>query len=93
MKYIIISLIVTLFSINFCYAQKGPTSREIISGSSSSGSSFSSSYNEIRARTARDAKLNKLNNDINYYRSQDNNAARQREIELQREKSKIINIK
>lgn len=93
MKYIIMSLLITLFCINFSFAQNGPASREIISGSSSSGSSFSSSYKEIRSRTARDAKLNKLDNDINYYRSKDNNAARQKEIELQREKSKIINIK
>lgn len=88
MKYLIMSLLITLFCINFSFAQNGPTSREIISGSS-----FSSSYKEIRSRTARDAKLNKLDNDINYYRSKDNNAARQKEIELQREKSKIINIK
>ena len=60
MKYIIMSLLITLFCINFSFAQNGPTSREIISGSSSSGSSFSSSYKEIRSRTARDAKLNKL---------------------------------
>lgn len=93
MKYIIISLFIALFCINFSYAQNGPTSREIISGKSSSGSSFSSSYKEIRSRTARDAKLNKLDNDINYYRSKNDSAARQKEMELQREKSKTINIK
>ena len=57
----------------------------------SSGSS--SSFSEIKARTNRDAQMNKINNDLNFYRSKNDGASNQKVMELERQKSKIINVK
>lgn len=92
MKYFITAALLAISIVNISYAQTGMTSREIISRSSGSSSS-SSSYSEIRARTSRDAKMNKINNDLNYYRNSDDSASSQKVMELEREKSKMINIK
>lgn len=89
MKYFITALVVIICSVNICFAQTGLKSRDIISNSSGSSSSFS----EIKARTDRDAQMNKINNDLNYYRSQTDGASNQKVMELERQKSKMLNIK
>lgn len=89
MKYFVITLIVCICAVNICFAQNTLRSRDIISGSSSSSSSFS----EIKARTDRDAQLNTINNDLNFYRSKNDGASNQKVMELERQKSKMINIK
>lgn len=89
MKYFIIALVISVSAVNICFAQTGLKSRDIISRDSSS----SSSYSEIRARTSRDAQMNKINNDLNFYRSKNDGASNQKVMELEREKSKMINIK
>ena len=89
MKYFIITLVICVSAVNICFAQTSMKSRDIISRNSSS----SSSYSEIKARTSRDAQINKINNDLNFYRSKNDGASNQKVMELEREKSKIINIK
>ncbi len=82
MKYFIITLIVSICIVNICFAQ---------TTMKSSGSS--SSFSEIKARTNRDAQMNKINNDLNFYRSKNDGASNQKVMELERQKSKIINVK
>lgn len=89
MKYFIITLIVSICFINICFAQTTMRSRDIISRSSGSSSSFS----EIKARTSRDAQMNKVNNDLNFYRSKNDGASNQKVMELEKQKSKMINVK
>ncbi len=89
MKYFIITLVICVSAVNICFAQTSMKSRDIISRNSSS----SSSYSEIKARTSRDAQINKINNDLNFYRSKNDGASTQKVMELEREKSKMINIK
>ncbi len=89
MKYFIITLIVSICIVDICFAQTTIRSRDIISRSSGSSSSFS----EIKARTNRDAQMNKVNNDLNFYRSKNDGASNQKVMELERQKSKIINVK
>ena len=89
MKYFIITLIISISAVNVCFAQTSMKSGDIISRNSGS----SSSYSEIKARTSRDAQMNKINNDLNFYRSKNDGASNQKVMELEREKSKIINIK
>lgn len=89
MKYFIITLIGSICFINICFAQTIMRSRDIISRSSGSSSSFS----EIKARTDRDAQMNKINNDLNFYRSKNDGASNQKVMELERQKSKMINVK
>lgn len=88
MKYFIITLIVVISAINICFAQTGMKSRDIISNSGSS-----SSFSEIRARTSYDAQINKVSNDLNFYRSKNDGASNQKVMELERQKSKMINNK
>ncbi len=87
MKYFIITLIVSICAVNICFAQTGMKSRDIISKNSSS------SYSEIKARTNKDAQMNKVNNDLNFYRSKNDGASNQKVMELERQKSKMINSK
>ncbi len=87
MKYFIIILIVSICAVNICFAQTGMKSRDIISKNSSS------SYSEIKARTNKDAQMNKVNNDLNFYRSKNDGASNQKVMELERQKSKMINSK
>ena len=89
MKYFIIILIVSICAVNICFAQTGMKSRDIITKNSSS----SSSYSEIKARTNKDAQMNKVNNDLNFYRSKNDGASNQKVMELERQKSKMINSK
>ena len=89
MKYFIIILIVSICAVNICFAQTGMKSRDIISKNSSS----SSSYSEIKAMTNKDAQMNKVNNDLNFYRSKNDGASNQKVMELERQKSKMINSK
>lgn len=88
MKYFIITLIVVISAVNICFAQTGMKSRDIISSSGSN-----SSFSEIKARTSHDAQMNKVNNDLNFYRSKNDGASNQKVMELERQKSKMMNDK
>ena len=88
MKYFIITLIVSISAVSICFAQTTIRSRDITSSGSSS-----SSFSEIKARTSRDAQMNKVNNDLNFYRSRSDGASNQKVMELERQKSKMINSK
>ena len=41
----------------------------------------------------KDAQMNKVNNDLNFYRSKNDGASNQKVMELERQKSKMINSK
>lgn len=89
MKYFMVLFLVFVCVVNSSFAQTGMKSRDIVSGSSNT----SSAYSEINARTSRDADMNKINNDLNFYRSTKNRDYNQKVMDLEREKSKMINKK
>ncbi len=89
MKLLTFTIIVLIYCINICFAQSSITSRDIIKDTNNKNSA----YSEIKARTNRDIKLNKLDNDLNFYRNKNDSISNQKVIELENQKSKIINIK
>ena len=54
---------------------------------------YSCAYFKNENESLYDAQMNKINNDLNFYRSKNDGASNQKVMELEREKSKIINIK
>lgn len=87
MKYFITAFLIYIFTVNLCFAQTGMKSRDIIS----TGRSDNNIYSEIEVRTNRDADMNKINNELNFYRSKNDSIYNQRIMELEKEKSQIIN--